>query len=75
MCHAFHTGYKTDLAPLLPTGIYTIPEVSMVGAAEEDLKSKGVNYVVERTLYAHCAAARSSAIRSDSSSCCSVATT
>ncbi len=55
MCHAFHTGYKTDLAPILPTGIYTIPEVSMVGAAEEDLKAKGVDYVVGRASYAHCA--------------------
>jgi NAD(P) transhydrogenase len=55
MCHAFHTGYKTDLAPILPTGIYTIPEVSMVGSAEEDLKAKGVDYVVGRASYAHCA--------------------
>jgi NAD(P) transhydrogenase len=55
MCHAFQTGFKTDLAPLLPTGIYTIPEVSMVGAAEEDLKAKGVDYVVGRASYAHCA--------------------
>ena len=55
MCHAFHLGYKTDLAPLLPTGIYTIPEVSMIGAAEEDLKAKGVDYVVGRASYAHCA--------------------
>ena len=55
MCHAFHAGYKTDLAPLLPTGIYTIPEVSMVGAAEEDLKAKGIDYLVGRASYAHCA--------------------
>ena len=55
MCHAFHTGYKTDLAPILPTGIYTIPEVSMVGTSEEDLKAQGVDYVVGRASYAHCA--------------------
>jgi NAD(P) transhydrogenase len=55
MCHAFHVGFKTDLAPLLPTGIYTIPEVSMVGAAEEDLKAKGVDFVIGRASYAHCA--------------------
>jgi NAD(P) transhydrogenase len=55
MCHAFNTGYKTDLAPLLPTGIYTIPEVSMIGSAEEDLKAKGIPYVVGRASYAHCA--------------------
>ena len=55
MCHAFNKGHKTDLAPILPTGIYTIPEVSMVGTTEEDLKSKGVDYIVGRASYAHCA--------------------
>ena len=55
MCHAFHKDYKTDLASILPTGIYTIPEVSMVGASEEDLKAQGVDYVVGRASYAHCA--------------------
>ena len=43
---------KADLAPLLPTGIYTIPEVSMVGETEETLKEKGVDYVVGRARYA-----------------------
>jgi NAD(P) transhydrogenase len=33
-------------APLLPTGIYTIPEVSMVGDTEEALKKKSIEYVV-----------------------------
>jgi NAD(P) transhydrogenase len=55
MCHAFNKGYKTDLAPILPTGIYTIPETSMVGSTEEDLKAQGVDYVVGRASYAHCA--------------------
>jgi NAD(P) transhydrogenase len=55
MCHAFNIGFKNDLAPILPTGIYTIPETSMVGTTEEDLKSKGVDYVVGRASYAHCA--------------------
>ena len=75
MCHAFNTGFKTDLAPILPTGIYTIPEASMVGSSEEDLKSQGVDYIVGRAWYAHCPAARSSATRSGSSSCCSAART
>ncbi|HZW34267.1 MAG TPA: FAD-dependent oxidoreductase, partial [Isosphaeraceae bacterium] len=55
MCHAFHQTFKSDLAPLLPTGIYTIPEVSMVGTSEEDLQAQGVDYVVGRASYAHCA--------------------
>jgi NAD(P) transhydrogenase len=40
------------LSPLLPNGIYTIPEVSMVGETEETLKKKGVDYVVGRSSYA-----------------------
>ncbi len=55
MCHAFHLNYKTDLAPILPTGIYTIPEVSMVGATEAQLKAQAVDYVVGLASYAHCA--------------------
>jgi NAD(P) transhydrogenase len=55
MCHAFDQGHKTTVGPLLPTGIYTIPEVSMIGATEEQLKSEGVDYVVGRALYSQCA--------------------
>ena len=55
MCHAFAQGHKTALASLLPTGIYTIPEVSMIGSTEEQLKSQGVNYVVGRASYSQCA--------------------
>jgi NAD(P) transhydrogenase len=49
--HAFREGTKQAMAPLLPTGIYTIPEVSMVGAPEEELKDKGIDYVVGRADY------------------------
>lgn len=50
MRHAFGlTGSK--LSPLLPNGIYTIPEVSMVGETEEGLKKKGVAYVAGRAAY------------------------
>jgi NAD(P) transhydrogenase len=38
-------------SPLLPNGIYTIPEVSMVGETEESLQKKGVDYVVGRAKY------------------------
>jgi NAD(P) transhydrogenase len=55
MCHAFHMTYKTGISPLLPTGIYTIPEVSMIGSAEEELRTQGVDYVVGRASYAQCA--------------------
>jgi len=34
------------ISPLLPNGIYTIPEISMVGETEESLRKQGVDYVV-----------------------------
>ena len=39
------------ISPLLPNGIYTIPEVGMVGETEESLKKKGVAYIVGRANY------------------------
>ena len=52
MCHAFGITLKADLTPVLPTGIYTIPEASMVGETEESLKTKRVDYVAGRARYA-----------------------
>jgi len=48
--HALGLGVSA-LSPLLPNGIYTIPEVSMVGETEESLKKKGVAYIVGRANY------------------------
>jgi NAD(P) transhydrogenase len=50
-CHAFGIPYKTHVAPLTPFGVYTIPEISMVGATEEELKAKGVPYEFGRARY------------------------
>lgn len=44
-CHAF--GAKVDNKPRnFPYGIYSVPEVSMVGMTEQEVKSKGVAYEV-----------------------------
>jgi NAD(P) transhydrogenase len=51
MVHAFDLQYKKELAPVLPYGIYTIPEVSMAGETEETLTQKGVDYIVGKTNY------------------------
>jgi NAD(P) transhydrogenase len=51
MCHAFDIALKPDLTPVLPMGIYTIPEASMVGATEEILKAQKVDYIVGRARY------------------------
>jgi NAD(P) transhydrogenase len=51
MCVACERDYKDAVAPILPTGIYTIPEASMAGETEESLRSKGIDYVVGRARY------------------------
>jgi NAD(P) transhydrogenase len=53
MCHAFGIKYKTLLAPILPAGIYTIPEISQVGKTEEDCIREKIPYVVGKDIYGH----------------------
>ena len=49
-CHAF--GAPASSAPsLFPYGIYTIPEISMVGRTEEDMTEDVVPYEVGRAHY------------------------
>ena len=50
--HMFSETLKSDIAPLLPTGIYTIPEVSCVGDTEAALVEKQIPYVAGRARYA-----------------------
>jgi NAD(P) transhydrogenase len=40
-----------NLPALFPTGVYTIPEVGMVGETEEALVAKGLRYVAGRASY------------------------
>jgi NAD(P) transhydrogenase len=51
MCVACEIDYKDVVAPILPTGIYTIPEASMAGETEDSLKAKSIDYVVGRARY------------------------
>ncbi len=44
--HAFKRGDTSCINSLLPFGIYTIPEVSMVGQTEEALSASGQEYEV-----------------------------
>ncbi|MBK5291009.1 MAG: Si-specific NAD(P)(+) transhydrogenase [Acidobacteriia bacterium] len=49
-CHAF--GVNAQSVPeLFPYGIYTIPEISMVGKTEEELTREGVPYEVGKAHY------------------------
>ncbi len=45
MVHAFDLKYKTRVTPVLPYGIYTIPECSMAGETEESLAKQAQPYV------------------------------
>jgi NAD(P) transhydrogenase len=49
-CHAFGLGCETE-THLLPYGIYTIPEISMVGHNEEELTRDGVPYEIGTARY------------------------
>jgi NAD(P) transhydrogenase len=51
MVHAFDLKYKSGLSPLLPIGVWTIPELSMVGETEQGLRAQGVPHVAGRWRY------------------------
>jgi NAD(P) transhydrogenase len=51
MVHAFDLKYKQQAATLMPFGVYTIPECSMVGETEGTAQRKGIPYVVGRARY------------------------
>ena len=50
VCHAFHIPSKA-VPELFPFGIYTIPEISMVGKTEEELTVAEIPYEVGKALY------------------------
>jgi NAD(P) transhydrogenase len=50
-CHAFDIKYKTRVASMFPYGLYTIPEVSMIGETEESAKKKGIDFEIGRAFY------------------------
>jgi NAD(P) transhydrogenase len=50
VCRAFKVA-AVHSPELFPYGIYTIPEISFVGATEEDLTSKGVPYEIGKAAY------------------------
>jgi len=50
VCHAF--GIKERAVPeLFPYGIYSVPEISMVGKTEEELTHEGVAYEIGKARY------------------------
>ena len=53
VCRAFGAIGGQEVASTMPYGIYTIPEVSSYGETEESCQTKGIPYVVGRSLYAN----------------------
>jgi len=55
MAHAFQfsddTKLKSGAARLMPFGVWTIPEISMVGETEESCIAQGIPYAVGRARY------------------------
>jgi NAD(P) transhydrogenase len=43
--------YKEHVAPILPLGIYTIPECSLAGKTEEECKENNIDYVIGKASY------------------------
>jgi len=42
MCHAFDLRYKTAVSPVLPYGVWTVPEIAAVGLGEDEARAKGL---------------------------------
>ena len=48
ICNALNIPFKDTVDPLAPIGIYSVPEVAMVGLSEEAAQERGVAYEVGR---------------------------
>jgi len=51
VCHAFDLRYKQEVSPVLPYGVWTIPEIATVGETEDALLARGALYEVGRSSY------------------------
>jgi NAD(P) transhydrogenase len=51
MCRAFEIPFKESLDPCLPTGIYTLPEVAMVGLTEDAARAASEDVETGRALF------------------------
>jgi NAD(P) transhydrogenase len=51
MCRAFDIDFKEALDPVVPTGIYTLPEIAMVGLTEEAARATGEDVETGRAFF------------------------
>ncbi len=51
VCHAFDFRYKDQVSPVVPYGLWTVPETAMVGETEETARAKGLPVEVGRASF------------------------
>lgn len=51
MCHAFDFKYKSKVSPVLPYGVWTIPEIATVGLGEEEARAKGLQIEIGKASF------------------------
>jgi NAD(P) transhydrogenase len=51
MCHAFDLRYKERVHPVLPYGVWTVPEIAMVGETEETARAKEISYEIGKSTF------------------------
>jgi len=58
VAHMFEAGDLDTVSNIFPFGIYTIPEISMVGMTEKEAKDANIDYCVGRSYYKNISRAR-----------------
>jgi NAD(P) transhydrogenase len=58
IAHMFEAGDLDKVSKIFPFGIYTIPEISMVGITEKEAKDAKIDYCVGRSYYKNISRAR-----------------
>lgn len=51
-CYALGISFKSTVDPLLPFGVYSIPECAMVGLTEEEAQARAMSYVTGTSRFA-----------------------
>jgi NAD(P) transhydrogenase len=51
VCHAFDFKYKDQVSAVLPYGVWTVPEIAMVGETEESAREKDLDYEIGKSSY------------------------
>ena len=51
VCYAFGIPFKQTVDPLAPFGVYSIPEVAMVGLTEQGAREAGIDHETGRALF------------------------